>query len=124
MSEKLDELLEAELRKLEQAVGQVVTLSNGKPNRIERVDSSGVLMSTEASEAKGSGAQLVPAWMLNVAWRHLRSTGSLTNRYLLSSDGLNVKRSSAVCALLARMPGVEVVSSRPIALRCRVGSSD
>ena len=28
-----------------------------------------------------------------------------------------VKRSSAVCTLLARLPGVEVVSTRPIALR-------
>lgn len=124
MSEQLDGWLEAELRKLEQAVGSVVTLANGKRNRIERVDGAGVLMSTEASDAKGSGAQLVPAWMINVAWRHLRASGSLTNRYLLSSDGLNVKRSSAVCALLARLPGVEVVSSRPIELRYRPGRHD
>ncbi|MDP9404461.1 MAG: hypothetical protein M3P85_14320 [Actinomycetota bacterium] len=119
MSEQLDGWLEAELRELEQAEGQVVTLASGKPNRIERVDGSGVLVSTGASEAKGSGPQLVPALMLNIAWRHLRSTGSLTYRHLLSPDGLNVKRSSAVCALLARLPGVEVVSSRPIELRYR-----
>lgn len=122
MREHLDPWLEAELRQLEQTAGQVTTLSNGKANRIERVDRSGVLISTEASDAKSSGPQLVPAWMLNVAWRHLRSAGTLSNRYLLASDGLNVKRSSAVCALVARLPGVEVASSRPIELRYRPGS--
>ena len=122
MSESLDPWLVGELTKLEQGEGVVFTLSNSKPNRIERVDADGVLLSTGASDAKGSGPQLVDAWMLNAAWRHLRTTGRLTNRYLLSSDGLNVKRSSAVCALLARLPGVEVISTRPIELRYHTGS--
>lgn len=69
-------------------------------------------LETEASKAKGAGPQLVRAWMLNTAWHHLRSTGSLDNRFLLSVKGLNVKRSSAVCALLAQTPGVKVMSSR------------
>lgn len=34
-----------------------------------------------------------------------------------SNDGLNVKRSSVVCALLAQLPGVSVASSAPIELR-------
>lgn len=37
--------------------------------------------------------------------------------HLLDKDGLNVKRSCFVCALLARLPGVRVVSRRgPIEL--------
>ena len=38
--------------------------------------------------------------------------GTLTNRHLLDKDGLNVKRSSFVCALLARLPGVEISTAR------------
>lgn len=117
MEERLDDWLESEIRDLMQKSGSVVTLSNGRPNTIVAVSSAGVTIATDASEAKGTGPQLVPAWMLNVAWRHLCATGSLSNRYLLASDGLNVKRSSAVCALLARLPGVVVASSRPIELR-------
>jgi hypothetical protein len=48
---------------------------------------------------------------------YLQAHGSLTNRDLLCTDGLNVKRSSLVCALLARLPGVHVASARPITLR-------
>ena len=97
----------------------ITTIANGNPNRIVGVDGQGVWISTDASDRKGSGPQLVPAWMLHTAWEHLRATGSLTNRYLLAPEGLNVKRSSAVCALLARLPGVEVVATRPIELRYR-----
>ena len=61
----------------------------------------------------------MPAWMIQTAWDHLRARGSLTN--LLSNKGLNVKRSSAVCALLSRLPDVEVTSSRAIQLRLRHG---
>ncbi len=42
--------------------------------------------------------------MIGLAWDTLRAHGTLTNRYLL--DGLHVHRSSFVCALLARLPGV------------------
>lgn len=107
------------LRQLQSGVGPsrvVKTLSNGRPNWIRRIDERGVEVETEASRKKGSGPQLVEAWMLNTAWHHLRATGSLSNRYLLSADGLNVKRSSAVCALLAHVNGVVVTSSRPIQL--------
>ena len=46
--------------------------------------------------------------MIQSAWEYLQAHGVLTNRFLLSTDGLNVKRSSFVCALLARLPGVSV----------------
>ena len=117
MDERLDDGLEQELRALQSRVGSVATVARGELNRIDEVSSEGVTISTDASDSRGSGPQLVPAWMLNVAWRHLCETGSLTNRHLVSSDGLNVKRSSAVCALLAQLPGVTVGSTQPIELR-------
>ena len=90
---------------------------NGRPNRVTSITREGAYVATEKSEAEGKGAQLVPAWMIQVACDHLERHGSLTNEYLLSSEGLNVKRSSAVCAMLARLPRVRVVSSRsPIRL--------
>lgn len=94
----------------------IATISSGKPNWVQGIDESGVWIETEASKAKGSGPQLVAAWMIQVAWDHLRQQGTLDNAYLLSTSGLNVKRSSAVCALLAKLPGVRVVSARPIRL--------
>lgn len=102
----------------------ITTVANGKPNRIVSVDPEGVRIETDASIKKGSGPQLVPAWMVDVALDHLRSTGSLAATYLLATDGLNVKRSSAVWALLARLPGVQVVSSRPIELRYQARPHD
>src|SRR5262245_9001170 len=84
----------------------VTTLADGRPNLIVEVGEQGIVIETEASKAKGGGPKLVKAWMLQAAWDHLAEHGSLTNRYLLSTAGLNVKRSSAVCAVLAQLPGV------------------
>ena len=96
--------------------GSVVsTLSNGKPNHITEVTAAGVSVDTERSRALGTGSQLVPAWMLQTAWEYLTKRGVVTNRELLHQH--NIKRSSAVCAILARLPGVVVASARPITLR-------
>jgi hypothetical protein len=95
----------------------VATLSNGKPNWVTGIGDDGVYLETETSKQKGSGPQLVPIWMLDVAWERLRQDGRLANTTLLHE--LNVKRSSAVCALLSRLPEVEVASPRPILLRFR-----
>lgn len=118
MTPRRDQALDADLAdamlQLWRAGEPILTIADGRPNRIEGVDSSGVRLSTEASDSKGTGPQLVPAWMLNEAWAHLRNAGNLTNRYALAADGLNIKRSSAVCALLARVPGVRIASSRPV----------
>ncbi len=83
------------------------------------VTPSGIWVETEASEAKGRPAQEIPAWMFQLAADHLEANGNLTNAYLLSSDGLNVKRSSAVCAILSRLPWVEVVGRNPVELAHR-----
>jgi hypothetical protein len=115
VDERLDPWLREQIKHLQAEGAVVTTLTTGKPNRIGRVEDRGVWITTEASIAKGIGEQLVPAWMLNLAWRTLNTSRSLTNTHL--RNDLNVKRSSAVCALLARMPGVSVVSSQPIELR-------
>ena len=57
----------------------------------------------------------VPAWMLPVAWDHLVEHGQLTNKHLLKE--MKVMRSSAVCAVLARLPGVQVDPGPGITLR-------
>ncbi len=111
-----DELLAA-LRRAVPDGSVLGTLAEGRPNLVTAVTPQGVYVVTASSKAKGLPAQLVPAWMLQLAWDYLRLHRALTNHYLLAADGLNVKRSSAVCTLLARLPGVEVVSTGPIALR-------
>jgi hypothetical protein len=118
----VDLLLPDLWRRLEVAVpaGTVVrTLAKGRPNRVAELTREAVWIETDRSAARGVGPEPVPAWMLNIAWEHLTAHGSLTNRHLL--DGLNVKRSSAVCALLAALPEVEVRRSRPIELVLRQG---
>lgn len=93
------------------------TLSQGKPNRVVEVTPQGLWVETERSQAKGK-PEGVPAWMIQVAWDYLRAHGELTNRFLLANDGLNVKRSSFVCALLARLPGIEVMN-KPMGVRLK-----
>ncbi len=77
----------------------VTTLADGRPNWIVGTTDEGVTIETEASKEKGRGPRLVEAWMLQAAWDHLVREGSLTNRYLLSTAGLNVKRSSPSAGL-------------------------
>ena len=88
-----------------------------RPNLVTEVTPSEVLVETAHSRERTGGAASIPAWMLNLAWDELRSRGSLSNRTLLGE--LRVHRSSAVCAMLARLPGVEVVPGRRIVLRWR-----
>ncbi|MGH3115876.1 MAG: hypothetical protein ACRDQ2_01945 [Gaiellales bacterium] len=95
----------------------IYTLSIGQPNHVDSVEPKGVWVETDRSKKAETGPQLVPAWMIETAWTHLVRHGTLTNEELLNSRALNVKRSSFVCALLARFPDVEVVSRRPITLR-------
>lgn len=75
-----------------------------RPNRIAELTRDALWIEAERSVRLGRGAEPVPDWMLNVAWAHLLATGWPTNRHLLADDGLNVKRSSAVCAVLAAPP--------------------
>ncbi len=74
-----------------------------------------VLVEAERSQRRLGGSEPIPAWMLNLAWDRLKVVGTLSNRELL--DDLRVHRSSAVCALLARLPGVVQVPGPRIVLR-------
>jgi hypothetical protein len=95
----------------------VPTLAGQRPNRIAAVTADAVWVGTERSDAEGTGAQPVPGWMLQLAYDRLRSHGTLTSATLLND--LRVHRSSFVCAALARLPEVEIVSRSPISLRWR-----
>ena len=108
-----DELFNRVLSVLESG-DEITTLSNKRPNRIVSIDRSGVSVETLRSDHRGTGPQIVPAWMIVAAWDHLRQNGELTHHELLNE--LNVKRSAFVCALLAQFPDVVVRSTRPIVL--------
>ena len=72
---------------------------------------------TERSRARAGGAEPIPAWMFNLAWDRFRTHGRPTNIELLND--LRVHRSSAVCAILARLPSVKCVADRGITLEWR-----
>jgi HKD family nuclease len=91
------------------------TLAQGRPNRVVRLGRDGIDVETERSRGRTRGAEPIPAWMFNLAWERLQTHGVLTNAELLNE--LRVHRSSAVCAILARFPGVEQVPGREIRLR-------
>jgi HKD family nuclease len=94
-----------------------LTLARREVNHVVAVEPTGLWVETAASQRKKQPPQLVPAWMFQLAWDYLAANGVLTNRYLLATDGLNVKRSSAVMAILARLPGVEATDTRPVTVR-------
>jgi hypothetical protein len=86
-----------------------------KPNYISQITPSGIWVETDRSRTRHEGPQLVPPRMLNLAWDALRANGRLSNRELLHE--MRIHRSSFVCTLLARLPGVTVESTSPIVLR-------
>lgn len=92
----------------------VHTLADDRPNKVTEVSRAGLWVETARSRGAGTGPQPVEPRMLDVAWAALLSDGELTNKRLLGE--LRVHRSSFVCALLARLPGVRVASRRPIRL--------
>jgi HKD family nuclease len=94
-----------------------VTLGRQQENRVVELSAVEMRVETERSRVRTGGAEAVPAWMFNLAWDRLRAHGTITNRELL--EDLRVHRSSAVCAILARLPRVERVPGREIALRWR-----
>jgi hypothetical protein len=111
---ELDDELFSRVLSVVESGDEITTLSNKRPNRIASIDRSGVSVETLRSDRRGTGPQIVPAWMIVAAWEHLRQNGELTHQELLNE--LNVKRSAFVCALLARFPDVVVRSTRPIVL--------
>ncbi|TMS54813.1 hypothetical protein [Mycobacterium sp. DBP42] len=92
----------------------IETLSNKRTNWVTSFDRMGVRVETERSRAHAAGPQLVPAWMIVVAWEQLCKNGTLSHIELLND--LKVMRSAFVCALLAQFPDVVVVQDRPAVL--------
>ena len=115
-AEVLQPDLLAAIRTAVAATPEIPTLAAANSNWVHDVTPDGVWVETTRSRALGRPPQLVDAWMIQIAWEWLTAHGTLTNRHLLAKDGLNVKRSSFVCALLARLPAVRVAATRPIEL--------
>lgn len=111
---EFDDDLLARILAVIQPGDEILTLSSKRPNVIAAVDSEGVWVETLRSQSRGSGPQLVPAWMIVKAWGHLQKAGVLTHTELL--EDLNVKRSAFVIALLAQFPEVVVKSTEPIVI--------
>lgn len=110
--QRMDPSLFAQLSAVLQSGDTIRTLSAGRPNEIVHLGTEGIWVQTEKSSSE-SGGRLVPAWMFNEAWRILQADKQISNTELIKT----VKRSSAVLALLAELPTVTVVSTRPIVLR-------
>lgn len=91
------------------------------PNMVCEVSAQGLYVETTRSRGLGRPPQEIPAWMLNLAWGYLRTHGELTNAFLLKE--LRVHRSSAVCALLERLPGVSRARGPKIRLLWEVDES-
>jgi hypothetical protein len=88
-----------------------------RPNRVVELTPVEVHVETERSRERTGAAEAIPAWMFNLAWEQLRTHGTLSNAELLND--LRVHRSSAVCAILARLPPVDRVPGKEIVLRWR-----
>jgi hypothetical protein len=120
--EIVPELL-AELGKARQIDPVFMTLGpSPRPNRVVEVTPSEVWIESERTLRERTGPQPVSAWMLNLAWEFLKTRGELSNATLLNQ--LRVHRSSAVCALLARLPEVSVVPGNTIVLRTAAGARE
>jgi hypothetical protein len=94
-----------------------ITLGLKKENRVVELSPVEMRVETEHSRQEAGGAEAIPAWMFNLAWDRLRTHGTLSNKELLND--LRVHRSSAVCAILARLPRVERATGKEIVLRWR-----
>lgn len=120
-AEPMEEVFEPALYPLLRAEVQrdpvFITLGLKKENRVVELSPVEMRVETEKSRQETGGAEAIPAWMFNLAWDRLRTHGTLSNKELLND--LRVHRSSAVCAILARLPTVERVPGREIALRWR-----
>lgn len=116
MPERLSDELLGLLQDTFEEGAVIETLARKQPNWICGIGPEGIHIETEKSRRERTGPQLVPAWMLERAWGHLKRHGRLSNQFLVSTQGLNVKRSAAVSALLAHLPGVSVTSDNPIVL--------
>jgi hypothetical protein len=80
---ELDDSLLDRIRAVVAPGDEIYTLTSKRPNRIVSIDRAGIEVETIRSDDRGSGPQLVPAWMIDTAWAHLRRYGRLTHEELL-----------------------------------------
>lgn len=93
-----------------------LSVRHKRPHRVTEITRSGVWIETDALLLRRLPSQFVPAWMLTLAWEVLLAEGTLTATLLRADDGLNLTRASEICAFLARLPDVQVASTRPVTL--------
>lgn len=118
-----NELDDGLLEKIQAAVhpgDEIPTLTTKRPNVIAAIGREGFWVETLRSDSRKSGPQLVPAWMIITAWRHLQQKLVLSHTELLQD--LNVKRSAFVIALLAQFSDVVVRSANPIVIEIVSGT--
>lgn len=98
--------------------GDVVnTLSYGRPNVIGRIDETGIEVTTAHSQETAGGSRVVPAWMFNHVWNELLAHHRVDRDFMdRLAPGPKIKRSSAVFAILERLPEVIVLQQRPLIL--------
>ena len=111
---EFDDVLMGRIRAVVRSGDEIYTLTSKRPNRIVAIDRAGIRVETLRTDDRGSGPQLVPAWMVIAAWEHLCRNGRLSQNELLHD--LNVKRSAFVCALLSRFRDVDVSATQPTVL--------
>lgn len=102
----------------------VIETATGARNVVVAHDRTGFRVSTDAAVRKGTSAQLVRPWMLEVVHARLLAEGWVTSveaQGNIGDGGLNVKRSAFVLGLLARHPDVEWADRRrgSVAVRLR-----
>jgi hypothetical protein len=80
-----------------------------EPNRIVQIDGDTVVIATNASDAKGAGGDRIPIAWVQEALDQLSASGEVD----LESPQAGERRfrSSFIAALLAALPGVEIVGS-------------
>lgn len=116
-TEEFDPDLLHRIRAVVQEGDVVHTLERRMPNVIERIAPEGILVTTQRSEANVGGPSLVPAWMFNFVWDLLHERERVERDHVdRATRGAKVKRSSAVFAILERLPEVHIVQRRPVAL--------
>ncbi len=115
-AEAFDPDLLARIRRVLSEGDVVPTLSHGNPNVIGRIDDTGIEVTTERSAQQGR-TRVVPAWMFNHVWAQLHAHGRVDRDFAdRLAPGRKVKRSSAVFAILERLPEVSVIQQRPLVL--------
>lgn len=125
--DRLDDDVLADIRRAVDATPVFTTLGRGAENRVVECTAHGLYVETASTRSKGAGPQRIEPWMIQVALDYLEDHERLDYETLTFGEnekkgvvgGLNVKRSSFVLALLARLPGLRAVPGETAVERVR-----